>query len=158
MYFGTPYPLNIHHAEIDTPQVELKWNIFLAKTPIANDQQLIANGLRQAFTRWYTKTGTEAISYRAEYFAHLIGVTFNKLRLKEVKTLWGSCSPKNNLTFNWKLVMAPAEVIDYVVVHELCHLRERNHSKRFWTLVKEFAPDYKVHRKWLKENEWQLSI
>ena len=68
------------------------------------------------------------------------------------KTLWGSCSPKDVISLNWRLIAAPREVFEYVVVHELCHLRERNHSSRFWGLVEELMPDYRERRAWLKEH------
>ncbi|MBU0727650.1 M48 family metallopeptidase, partial [Patescibacteria group bacterium] len=70
---------------------------------------------------------------------------------------WGSCSDRKNLNFNWKLIMAPIEIIDYVVVHEMCHLKQMNHSSKFWNLVAEKMPDYKELRKWLKDNRYLLT-
>ncbi|MCA9386358.1 M48 family metallopeptidase, partial [Candidatus Dojkabacteria bacterium] len=67
-------------------------------------------------------------------------------------TNWGSCSSKGNLNFTWRLIFAPLEILDYVVVHELCHLKEQNHSQRFWDLVAEQVPDYKKKRIWLKKH------
>jgi len=82
----------------------------------------------------------------------------NKIFIKSQKTRWGSCSIKGNLNFNWKLSMAPPGVIEYVVVHELCHRIEMNHSKKFWKLVEDLCPKYKQHKTWLKNNEFRLSI
>lgn len=96
-----------------------------------------------------------AVSYiptRVAYFAPIIGVTYGRITIRNQKTRWGSCSSKGNLNFNCLLMMAPKEVIDYVVIHELCHRKEMNHSKEFWALVEKAMPDYRVHRKWLKEN------
>ncbi|PIP85683.1 hypothetical protein COW83_03000, partial [Candidatus Collierbacteria bacterium CG22_combo_CG10-13_8_21_14_all_43_12] len=75
-----------------------------------------------------------------------------------VSSIWGSCSPSNRLCFNRKLIMAPHEVVDYVVIHEVCHLVHRNHSSRFWGLVAKLDPKYKEHRRWLYRNHSLLSI
>ena len=82
----------------------------------------------------------------------------NKVFIKGQKTRWGSCSSAGNLNFNWRLAMAPTEVIEYVVIHELCHRIEMNHSKEFWRLVQEKCPDFKKHKAWLKRNQFRLSI
>ena len=74
------------------------------------------------------------------------------MAIKDQRTLWGSCSGRKNLNFNWRLAAAPPEALDYVVIHELCHLREMNHSKKFWALVGLACPDSAARRKWLKEN------
>ena len=92
------------------------------------------------------------ISARVSYFAPLLGVTYNRITIRTQRTRWGSCSGKGNLNFNRLLALAPGSVLDYVVVHELCHLREMNHSPRFWALVESILPDYKQSKKWLKEN------
>lgn len=89
---------------------------------------------------------------RAAYFAPLVGVTYGRITIRNQKTRWGSCSSKGNLNFNCRLMKAPASVLDYVIVHELCHRLEMNHSPRFWALVEQVMPDYRVHRKWLREH------
>lgn len=94
----------------------------------------------------------EDIPVRVKRYASLIGVTVNKVTIKNQKTLWGSCSSKGNLNFNCLLMLCPEDVRDYIVVHELCHRKEMNHSPRFWALVEQVLPDYKERRKWLKEN------
>lgn len=88
---------------------------------------------------------------RIAYYAGLMGVTYGRVTLREQKTRWGSCSSNGNLNFNWKLVLMPPEILDYVVVHELAHRIEMNHSERFWKIVEEVLPDYRERRKWLKE-------
>jgi len=98
----------------------------------------------------------KVIPERVEYFAKVIGVTYGKITVRNQKTRWGSCSSKGNLNFNCLLMLAPPEVLDYVVVHELCHRKQMNHSKAFWLEVEKVLPDYKEVRKWLKEEGSQM--
>lgn len=93
----------------------------------------------------------EVFPERIAYYAEIMGVTYGRVTLREQKTRWGSCSSNGNLNFNWKLVLMPREILDYVVVHELAHRIEMNHSERFWKIVEDVLPDYREHRKWLKE-------
>ena len=96
------------------------------------------------------------IPKRVSYFAKQIGVTYGKITIRNQKTRWGSCSSKGNLNFNCLLMLTPPEVIDYVVVHELCHRKEMNHSGAFRAEVEKILPDYKEQVKWLKENGGQI--
>ena len=96
------------------------------------------------------------IPKRVSYYAKQIGITYGKITIRNQKTRWGSCSSKGNLNFNCLLMLTPLEVIDYVVVHELCHRKEMNHSKAFWAEVEKVLPDYKEQVKWLKENGGQI--
>ena len=89
---------------------------------------------------------------RAAYYAPLVGASYGRITIRAQRSRWGSCSSKGNLNFNCLLMLVPAHVLDYVVVHELCHLRELNHSPRFWAEVERILPDYKVSRTWLKEH------
>lgn len=98
----------------------------------------------------------KVIPERVEYFAKVIGVTYGKITIRNQKTRWGSCSSKGNLNFNCLLMLAPSEVLDYVVVHELCHRKQMNHSKAFWLEVEKVLPNYKEVRKWLKEEGSQM--
>ena len=99
----------------------------------------------------------QRIRQRIGVYAPRIGVDFaGRVAVREQKTRWGSCSGKGNLNFNWKLIMAPPQVLDYVVIHELCHLKEFNHSPRFWALVERQMPDYKAWKKWLDTHKDDL--
>ena len=92
------------------------------------------------------------IPQRVAYYAGIVGVTYGRITIRSQKTRWGSCSSGGNLNFNCRLMKAPTSVLDYVIVHELCHRLEMNHSSRFWALVEQVMPDYQVHRKWLREH------
>lgn len=101
------------------------------------------------------KLAGEALKYipqRTAYYAPLVKVSYGRITIRNQKSRWGSCSSKGNLNFNCLLMLMPPEVIDYVVVHELCHRLEMNHSERFWKEVERVLPDYKLRKKWLREN------
>jgi predicted metal-dependent hydrolase len=89
---------------------------------------------------------------RVAYWAERMEASHRRVFIKDQRTLWGSCSARGNLNFNWRLTLTPLEVLDYVVVHELAHLAEPNHSERFWERVARWCPDYKERRRWLRTN------
>ena len=113
-------------------------------------------GLTMKDIRKLADQASVVIPKRAEYFAEKIPVTYGRITIRNQKTRWGSCSGKGNLNFNCLLMLAPPEVLDYVVVHELCHRKEMNHSERFWREVENILPDYRERKKWLKENGGRL--
>jgi predicted metal-dependent hydrolase len=98
----------------------------------------------------------ELVTMLIDEEAPAIGVRPQRVQIRDQRSRWGSCSTRGTLSFNWRLVLAPLEVLDYVVVHELCHLREPNHSRRFWKLVEEHRPDWRAHRDWLHEHGPEL--
>ena len=100
----------------------------------------------------FREQARKLVTERVRYYAPIIGVTYGRIAIRTQHTRWGSCSSKGNLNFNCLLALVPQEVLDYVVVHELCHLKELNHSTRFWSKVEEVLPSYNVWRKWLKEH------
>ena len=109
------------------------------------------------FTNWYREQALRIISERAAWYATKYGLSYKQVRITSAKTRWGSCSSKGTISFAWRLVMAPVPIIDYVVVHELVHMVEKNHGKAFWAKVKAIMPDFKQRIEWLEVNE-QLFI
>jgi len=99
---------------------------------------------------WLKAEAKRLLSERAEFHADKLGVSHGRISIGDMKSRWGSCSSTGGLRFSWRLLLAPFDVLDYVAAHEVAHLREMNHSERFWAAVSETIPDYKVRRKWLK--------
>jgi predicted metal-dependent hydrolase len=104
------------------------------------------------FVAWYKARAKEVIHERLLYYSDLSGIEFTLFRITGAKKRWGSCNSKGNLHFAWRLVMAPLPVVEYVAVHELAHIVEKNHSERFWRRVERILPDYKDRRAWLRKN------
>lgn len=104
----------------------------------------------------YIAVARDIFTKKAAYYARIMNVAYGRISIREQKTRWGSCSSKGNLNFNWRLIFAPEEVLDYVVVHELAHRREMNHSKAFYAIVESVLPDYRSPRRWLREHGHSL--
>lgn len=104
----------------------------------------------------YIKIARDIFTRKTAYYAAIMQVTYGRISIREQKTRWGSCSSKGNLNFNWRLIFAPEEVLNYIVVHELAHRREMNHSPAFYAVVKSILPNYKESQKWLRENGQSL--
>lgn len=117
-----------------------------------------ASAPREAFTRWYKAQAAAYFEQRVAALAQHHRFQYTKLRITSARTRWGSCSSKGTLSFTWRLVMASPEVIDYVIIHELAHLKVRNHSEKFWALVATLMPGYKTHVQWLKKHGQSLEL
>jgi predicted metal-dependent hydrolase len=114
--------------------------------------------IRGALENWYRRQAKEHIGERTASLAAQHGFEYARVKIRGQRTRWGSCSSKGNLNFNWKLMMVPSAGVDYVIIHELCHLRELNHSSHFWALVQELCPNYKYWVRWLKEHSPELYL
>ena len=143
LFLGNSYKLYI----VDDFKFSLIFNnenFFLSKK--------FLNKAKEIFIKWYKKQAYKKFSERVAIYSKISGITYNKLRITNARKRWGSCSVKGNLNFTCRLIMAPLQVIDYVVVHELVHIKEKNHSKNFWDKVRIILPYYETQKKWLKEN------
>jgi predicted metal-dependent hydrolase len=145
-------PLSVKHVEAATSS---DWNVRLQGDVLyihAPKRQLSEESLRRAIISWYRQVAESDFSSRLERWSKQMGVAYRGFRVKDQKTRWGSCSSRGNINLNWRLIQAPDCAIDYVVVHELCHLREMNHSERFWSLVEAALPTYQQGRDWLRNH------
>lgn len=159
LYFGKEYPLSITQTPIaGRSNVSLSEENIEVKIFDQIPKEKHSEKIKEALLYWYLERGIEVITEKVNYYVKEMGVNYKKINLKKVSSIWGSCSPTNCLSFNRKLVMAPHEVVDYVVIHEVAHLTHRNHGSKFWNLVESFDSQYKNHRKWLRLNHHLLAI
>ena len=114
--------------------------------------------LRALVEQWLYRRAVEELNFCVNVYKQRVGVTPSRIQIKDYRARWGSCKPDGSIQLNWRLIHAPMHIMDYVVVHELCHLLEMNHSKHFWSEVERVEPQYKMKRQWLKDNGWQLSF
>jgi predicted metal-dependent hydrolase len=123
--------------------------------------KLVASAMDSAtlvFERWYREQARQILNERVEFFAHQNGFQYSKIGITSARTRWGSCSATGALNFSWRLIQAPIEAVDYVVVHELVHTLIHNHSKKFWKRLEQSMPDYRERRKWLRSNGHRLLV
>ncbi|NLC88493.1 MAG: M48 family metallopeptidase [Clostridiaceae bacterium] len=126
---------------------------------IEGDQLLVPDEMTAAgFAGWLREQAGSVISERVDYYAGIMGVEYTSVKMSGAKQRWGSCGAGDTLNFAWRLVLCPRPVIDYVVVHELCHIIHKDHSANFWTLVSDLMPDYKLSQKWLRQNRALMDI
>lgn len=149
LLLGQPHPLKI--VKKQRPGLTFEAGTFL----LAEKFQPSARAL---FALWYKKMAAILLPGRVESLAKKHNLQPQKIRITSARTRWGSCSSSGTISLTWRLVMAPPEVIDYVIVHELAHLKIKNHSQTFWRLVESLSPDYKTHLAWLKQNGRSLDI
>ncbi len=133
------------------------YSIALSNGSFTIDENYIGHE-RDLFVFWYKIQAKRIFTERAAFYSSQTGLRFSKIKVTNALKRWGSCSSKGNLNFPWRLVMGPAEVIDYVVVHEIAHIRHKNHSKFYWKKVESILPEYKKHEKWLKDNGHLLML
>lgn len=145
LYLGNLYPVHIVES-FETKPVEIRSEgAFLEINDPAKEN------IKQALHKFHADQTEVLVRKCIAKHSKTVGKTPNRVTIKNQKTRWGSCSSLQNLNFNWRLSMAPFEVLEYIVIHELCHLVHMNHSSEYWCLVEKLCPNYKVHRNWLKE-------
>jgi predicted metal-dependent hydrolase len=156
-FLGQEYKLNKYESAGSTIKIIFNKSEFQAFIPrLLKDNR--NERLRELLDKWYRTQAKSILEDRTIHYAEKLKVKPKRIVIKDQKTKWGSCSSKGNINYNYRIVMAPVNVIDYLVVHELCHLIELNHSQRFWNLVESILPDYKERLAWLKYNGSSLKI
>lgn len=148
MYLGKNYQLLVVDEEIEGIEFDQRFKISKANQPKANE----------LFKKWYLKQALIKIEPLATKYAKSLGVQYNQFKTSEMKYRWGSCTPANNIIFNWRIIKAPMYVLEYLVAHELVHLIENNHTPRFWNILSIQVPNYEKAKNWLKKNGQLLEV
>jgi len=158
LYLGKEYTLKVVDRDLTKPEVCMQDDTISVYISVRLSEESRKQTVKETLIKWYKQHFSEVVNGRIEKYSLKLNATPCKVAIKDQKTRWGSCSVRGNINLNWRLVMAPVDIIDYVVVHELCHLKIMNHSKDFWSLVEFVLPCYKEKRKWLKVNGYKLAI
>lgn len=154
LYRGKEYTIKV----INTVGISQSTILLKEKEIIIVKKTKEKKKIQELLLEWYKGEAKSLVKERIEFYMPQIKKPIGDIRIKSQKKRWGSCSSKGNLNFNWKIVMMPDEMFDYIIVHELCHLKHLNHSKLFWESVEKILPDYKIREKWIKENTLQLDF
>lgn len=159
-YLGRRYRLEVNPAENSKVEVKLYQGKFIINYPfeLEDQEQRRREEIKDALVDWYREHAKEKINERVDKYKVKLDVEPNNVVVKKQKKRWGSCSSKNNLNFNWKIIMAPMSIVDYLIVHELTHLIHDNHSRDFWATVAAVIPDIKEKKEWLKVNGRRLDF
>lgn len=155
-YLGKNYRLKL--IEGDSEGVKLKGGRFLVEVEKSLSGTARTAYVQAQLAQWYQQHAEQLLQGKVERFAPLLGVSPNCIKVKYYKSRWGSCTAEGNITFNWRIIMAPHVIVDYVVVHELAHLKHHDHSSSFWQSVKSVFPEYLELRNWLKVNAPRLTL
>lgn len=153
LFLGRRYRLKVNEIikdQFSKPKLQGRRIFVTVKKNIEPERR--KETVKNLLIKWYVHEAEKIVARRIKKYSNMIGTVPQGIIIKEQKKRWGSCSAKGVLRFNWKLVMAPMSIIDYIIVHELCHLKVKNHSKEFWGLVSLIIPKYRERKDWLKNN------
>lgn len=152
-YLGKHYRLKLIADSSDS--VKLKNGYFVLGVAGCGSIEAQEDSIKTQLQQWYCSHASERLEEKTHRYAKSMGLTVKQITVKSYKSRWGSCSADGNISYNWKIIMAPHLIVDYVVVHELSHILHYNHSPDFWKCVARYLPDYKDRREWLKVNhQW----
>ncbi len=158
-YIGRRYRLKlIPSPDTNHVYIKLLQGKFLIYHPVEMENKARRNQIKDAFISWYREKALEKLHERVEEYAPIVGVTPTTVKIRNQSKRWGSCTEDGNLIYNWRIIMAPMSIIDYVVVHELCHLKEPNHTEDFWRHLSAILPDYNQRKEWLRINGSNLIL
>ncbi len=147
-FMGQSYPLKIVPRQ--RPYLKFDYRAFtISKTALPK--------AKEVFIKWYENAAALNLLFRTSQLATSYHYGFKRIRISSARTRWGSCSTSGTISFTYRLIMAPPEVVDYVIIHELVHTKIHNHSKTFWRRVEQIMPDYKARQSWLKKNGGSLA-
>jgi len=152
-YLGRRLPLKVTSSKTKAVRIELlNDEVFWVKLPAGIDDDQHSILIQQALIRWMKNQAKQHVQQLVDLHAPRFALFPRSIRIKTQKSRWGSCGPQNDINLNWLLMLTPPAALEYVVVHELCHIKHKNHSQAFWQLVAAHLPDFKQHRLWLKQH------
>jgi predicted metal-dependent hydrolase len=156
---GRQIPLRVQNTAKATLKVDLQADSeFVIDLPMRINATESSELIRLALIRWMKNQARQQAGFYIDKHAQRHALVPRSLKIKTQKSRWGSCGPQNDINMNWLLMLAPPAVLEYVVVHELCHIKHKNHSREFWQLVTEHLPDYQQQRRWLKRHGNSLML
>lgn len=155
-YLGRNYRLKLVVSE--EYSVKLKSGYLIVSYPRSDDEQKNEITIRRLLTTWYQSHAYDRLREKTSRYAEKIGVKPTAVKIDDFKARWGSCLHTGEVAYNWRIIMSSHQIVDYIVVHELCHLLEHNHGPRYWQLVERIIPNYQDCREWLKLNGAGLKI
>jgi len=159
LFLGKEYPLTIVPATCRGVGLSFDAEKWIVVTPRSLSHKECSLEIKEAMIQWYRRQAMEILGSRVFHYSRVMGLEPLKISVKTQKTLWGSCHHvKKSIHLNWKIIMAPMGAVDYVIVHELSHLKVPNHSPRFWREVEKILPDYKSRKQWLKDNAYKMNL
>lgn len=158
LYLGRHYRLKVFKAKEPLSKVSLVEGRFKIHVDSSLDDETRERAMRDALAEWYVVHAYQHLRERVCLYASKVDAHPSRIVVKRQSKRWGSCTKNKVVAFNWKIIMAPMSVVDYVVVHELCHMRMRDHSPDFWGLLRSVLPDYEERRTWLRINGRKLSL
>ena len=155
---GKKYTLRVNVSpSLTDSSVKLSGNSIIVSLP-EDATGSLSDSVRKHLIDWCKEYTKEIVSERVEHFSKIMDVIPAKLVIKDLKSIWGSCTSRNVININWKIIMAPMAVVDYLVVHELTHIKIKNHSKQFWKMAESIYPNCKACSEWLKQNGHKLTF
>jgi len=157
-YLGRAYRLKVTKKNSDQPLLLFKNGRFLATLPSGYSQEQQTEELKRLCIDWYKAQGTSKLKERLKHYSKLTELTPSSVVLKDQEKRWGSCTKKGELLINWRIMMAPLRIVDYVLVHEMAHLKVPDHSEAFWSYLRSIMPDYEERKEWLRINGPRLTL
>ncbi|MGD6891356.1 M48 family metallopeptidase [Bacillus mobilis] len=158
-YLGRNYRLKVYKEEdLKKSQLNFVRGKFIASVPAGIDETEKRRQLLGLFKTWYLEHGIAKLESRFQLYCAKMGVSPNDVQLKEQRMRWGTCTSEGNIYLNWRIVMSPMSIVDYVLVHELAHLKYMNHSNDYWNFVRSILPDYEQRKEWLRVNGPTLTL
>ncbi len=160
LFLGKKYKVNVVRSDVKRSRITFDvltgWSIAVPQGLSPEESQI---QVKNKMLQWYRAQAKEILGGRIFYYSRLMGVEPKKIAIRTQKRLWGCCDfNTQTIHLNWQIILSPLKVIDYVVVHELCHLTVPSHSKRFWKKVEKFMPDFQGYRRWLKINHLDMLL